>query len=1169
MGSEKRKHLRVHRRDTVELTAGTYTFSGTSVNVSASGMQVVVEMPVSHDSVRSIAFQFPGSAERVELPCRLIRNAKRKDGKEQILGIEFLYEADAQMLLIEKFIQDIQLKQNDPRQLPRTSCRLDDVTVDAPDLHILSIDDLSTEGLLFSYSGTVTEGATLALSIGVPGDDRRLRLAGTVVYAVENMRGDRTAGFRFSGLKETEQSRLRNIIVAFSSGNAMRDVYHRLQSKAIQPESRISDPIRIGKILDSLKAECVRLSTLVEGSFTVLEHEVADVDSGTGAFAVRPAGEPVMQAVTPGQTAYFAFYWNRGSHYFKTTVASVRDDLLLFLIPPVVFRSDKRSYQRKLMQNDARVTLDVFGESSERHRFEGSLIDISRRGFLCELLVSSESLALFQRGKSLHYALDERLGLGSEGQIRHVKPLPSRDGVALQIGVEAGIGRSAGVHRRISVKKWEEGKKSPGGRVGPARGIESLPVRFPNRAGHEICAFVNATNPHVKAPVVIIPSAYGKKKEAFSPLVATLLASFWSQGKEIVTLRYDGINRPGESHQDEAHPRRGYEMLSYRISQGLDDLQAALDFVRGNPYFIAEKVIIVSFSMSAIDARRLLSREEAGGVDYWISCMGVPAAQTTLRYILGGIDIISNYRLGIPNGIIGLLGHLMDMDIVAADVVEKKYAFLTDARLDMSRIAIPVLWIYGLYDKWVDMDEIKDLMSVKAAGSREILEIPTGHNLRTSDDAIQTFKLITSAIHEKIHGERIVARDPWKEEMMRLMTAERERLQNRAAPPPTEYWRGYLIGNERNTVGYDFYRNIEEFTDFLRTQAESLELKERETIADLGCGTGIFLEALLESIARRGNRFSAYEITAVDLVQEALDKARAKCERTLAANPPLGTISFRYVQKNLEPNRLIPVLRFIESETPVLDSLRNRIEGLSSAMLDRLIDRASPGLYTVMRGAPPVGERINRLRSTLDPVDLQAVLEFNRAARFLQGTIEASDIKPDRRSESLSGQTLRTGVLLFETLSFGDCDSAITLDFPDGSFTKIVASLFISYLFNPDYAIAECHRMLAPGGTLLVSSMKPDSDISLMFTNYIRKAQDSSCAGDEARNDDGGVNGARAMLNEAAGLFELEEDGFFKFYTPEELRDLLSGAGFGEIRVFPSMGTPPQAYIATAKKRLT
>ena len=49
-------------------------------------------------------------------------------------------------------------------------------------------------------------------------------------------------------------------------------------------------------------------------------------------------------------------------------------------------------------------------------------------------------------------------------------------------------------------------------------------------------------------------------------------------------------------------------MLSYRISQGLGDLQAALEFVRDNPYFIAEKVIVVSFSMSAIDVPVLVEQ---------------------------------------------------------------------------------------------------------------------------------------------------------------------------------------------------------------------------------------------------------------------------------------------------------------------------------------------------------------------------------------------------------------------------------------------------------------------------------------------------------------------------------------------------------------------------------
>jgi ubiquinone/menaquinone biosynthesis C-methylase UbiE len=460
-------------------------------------------------------------------------------------------------------------------------------------------------------------------------------------------------------------------------------------------------------------------------------------------------------------------------------------------------------------------------------------------------------------------------------------------------------------------------------------------------------------------------------------------------------------------------------------------------------------------------------------------------------------------------------------------------------------------------------------MSVKAGESREILEIPTGHNLRTSDDAIQTFQLITSSIHEKLYGKRIVARSPWKEELMRLLAAERERLENRTAPSLTEYWREYLIGNDRNKIGYDFYRNIPEFTSFLRTQANCLALGHEEIIADLGCGTGLFLEELLDHIAREGERVSVREITAVDLVQDALDKTRAKCERALSSNPRLGSISFRFLQKNLEPNRFIPVSRFIESEALSLDSLRNRIEGLSSKVLDRLIEKASPELCAMMRGAGPEGDLFTRLASTLEPPELQTVLEFNRAARFLQNRIEEFDLRPDRRSGKIPLKSLCAGDLLFETLNFEDSDSVLTLGFPENHFTRIVASLFISYLHNPDYVLAECHRMLKPGGMLLVSSMKPDSDISVMFTNYIRRVQTPNCLEDEEKHDVDEVNGARAMLNEAASLFELEEDGFFRFYTSAELKSLLSDAGFVEITAFPSMGPPPQAHIAVAKKRLT
>lgn len=47
------------------------------------------------------------------------------------------------------------------------------------------------------------------------------------------------------------------------------------------------------------------------------------------------------------------------------------------------------------------------------------------------------------------------------------------------------------------------------------------------------------------------------------------------------------------------------------------------------------------------------------------------------------------------------------------------------------------------------------------------------------------------------------------------------------------------------------------------------------------------------------------------------------------------------------------------------------------------------------------------------------------------------------------------------------------------------------------------------------------------------------------------------MLNEAASLFELEEDGYFKFYSSDELVNMLKTAGFKNIKTTMSLGSPP------------
>ena len=72
-------------------------------------------------------------------------------------------------MLIENFIRDARASGGNVRQLPRISCHLDDVTCERQDLRVLSIDNLSTEGMLLNYRGTLNTGTDSRSVSAFPG----------------------------------------------------------------------------------------------------------------------------------------------------------------------------------------------------------------------------------------------------------------------------------------------------------------------------------------------------------------------------------------------------------------------------------------------------------------------------------------------------------------------------------------------------------------------------------------------------------------------------------------------------------------------------------------------------------------------------------------------------------------------------------------------------------------------------------------------------------------------------------------------------------------------------------------------------------------------------------------------------------------------------------------
>ncbi len=125
--------------------------------------------------------------------------------------------------------------------------------------------------------------------------------------------------------------------------------------------------------------------------------------------------------------------------------------------------------------------------------------------------------------------------------------------------------------------------------------------------------------------------------------------------------------------------------------------------------------------------------------------------------------------------------------------------------------------------------------------------------------------------------------------------------------------------------------------------------------------------------------------------------------------------------------------------------------------------------------------------------------------------------------------------------------------FEDGCFDKICCSLVLSYLKQPDLLLKELHRILRPGGSIVVSSMKPFCDMSVIYRDFMGQQ-----VGEEE------LASGRQLLSAAGEIKVKEEYGVYHFYAGDELRDAMVAAGFTAASWEHSFGD--QAVVVAAKK---
>lgn len=161
-------------------------------------------------------------------------------------------------------------------------------------------------------------------------------------------------------------------------------------------------------------------------------------------------------------------------------------------------------------------------------------------------------------------------------------------------------------------------------------------------------------------------------------------------------------------------------------------------------------------------------------------------------------------------------------------------------------------------------------------------------------------------------------------------------------------------------------------------------------------------------------------------------------------------------------------------------------------------------------------------------------------------------LRPGAKSRKVPPPGLQYFLVDFDRLDEGST-AVERLPFQDGTFDVICCSLVLSYLKRPQGLLGELYRVLRPGGALVISSMKPNCDLSIIY-------RDSISARVTAEDIEAGRN-----LLRAAGKIKLKEEiGYYTFFSQTELAGLVMDMGFNVLESHLSLGE--QAVVIKAGK---
>ncbi|WNM57189.1 methyltransferase domain-containing protein [Candidatus Nitrospira allomarina] len=195
---------------------------------------------------------------------------------------------------------------------------------------------------------------------------------------------------------------------------------------------------------------------------------------------------------------------------------------------------------------------------------------------------------------------------------------------------------------------------------------------------------------------------------------------------------------------------------------------------------------------------------------------------------------------------------------------------------------------------------------------------------------------------------------------------------------------------------------------------------------------------------------------------------------------------------------------------------------------------------------------LNRLSSTI-----------STGIPFLEKYIQyvGIDVVPDAlkrannamRAATTNCQHGMTSPTPFVSKAWAHVDLGQPLPFPDNRFDRIVSNLVIGYVQDPGATLRELYRILAPGGRIVISNLKPNGDFSGIYQSLV-----SSAVLPQQREE------ARDLLNNYGKIRQAEKEGQFCFYDQTQWESIIATLGCTNAGIFSTFAG--QAYLVVLDK---